>query len=139
MKRGTIGASIIITIPVMLMGCSVYMLPGEIVGLVLNHRSVEQYLHPDEPGRLPVLVSTHLVYSVPLEKYGHPVRFLSDEELIGKPHLRFTSVWAEDDGATYGAEFEYESEGMVGSMTAERQADGSWILTKIETAENNTR
>jgi hypothetical protein len=64
--------------------------PRAVVKLITGDPALAGYLHPERPGRLPLLISDssgggwrHAIL------FRQPVRFMSDAELKTLPHLRF--------------------------------------------------
>ena len=103
--------------------------PTAIVEQVINHPDVEQFLHPDMPGRVPLVLSCHLVDPhLSLRKFGKSVRVVADaQRKKGVACLRFTQFTLKHNVAT--VEVQYSVEGMKGRFRFQR--DGVlWRLLK---------
>src|SRR5207253_10783184 len=82
-----------------------------VLKLIVEHPVLAPYLHPETPGRVPLLVSDHLLEpGVMPSRFGQPLRIVPDRELGTKPHLRVLSF--EVDGARAKAVVEYKVEGV---------------------------
>jgi len=103
--------------------------PTAIVEQVINHPDVQQFLHPDVPGRVPLVLSSHLLDPrLSLRKFGKPVRVVPDAHLKkGLAYLRFTRFTLKQNVVT--VEVRYSVEGMGGRFSFQR--DGTlWRLLK---------
>ena len=67
-------------------------IPKSIVEQVLNHAKLQGFLHPEALGRVPVVISSHLINPrLPIRKFGKPVRIVPDAKLKSGAFLRFTN------------------------------------------------
>jgi hypothetical protein len=116
------------------LACTAHNVPKEVVSIVLDHPSVEKYLHPELPDRIPVIVSTRLIESCEgIRKYGRPVLALPDTDIGTRPHFRFTKSHVEKNFAE--VYFEYVAEGMHGFARVRRVGD-QWTVEEIELGEH---
>src|SRR3989475_9970378 len=87
------------------------LVPRPALKLIVEHPALAPYLHPEAPGRVPLVVSDHLLEpGVTPSRFGEPLRIVPDRELGTKPHLRILSF--EVDGARAKAVVEYRVEGV---------------------------
>ena len=108
-------------------------IPSSIVVQVLNHPKLQQFLHPEAPGRVPVVISAHLVDPrLSLRKFGKPVRIIPDSRLKNGDgaFLRFDNYSVKQNIAMVG--IRYKAEGVGGDFRFRRSNDGSWKLIKAE-------
>lgn len=102
----------------------------DMVRQVLDNPKLELFLHPEVEGRIPVVLSDHLLASpMDLSKYGQPVRVSADTTPTERAILRFTRLTLGDNNATL--EFVYDIEGVYGKCTFARAADGTWLLSAM--------
>lgn len=110
------------------------LVPRAVLKLIIGHPALSKYLHPEIEGRVPLVVSDHLLESgVTPSKFGKPVRILSDREAGTLPHLRFTSFEVEGTRAT--ASLEYKVEGVEAVFTLETSPSGWWKVVDAKVAE----
>src|SRR5206468_9699415 len=65
----------------------------EIVTQVLNDPTLEAYLHPEVAGRVPLVMSDHLLLrGFTLTKFGAPVVVIRDAEAGRRPHIRLEAL-----------------------------------------------
>jgi hypothetical protein len=115
------------------LGCSTRNVPKEVVSIVLDHPSVEKYLHPELPDRVPVILSTWLIESCEgIRKFGRPVLALPDKDIGNRPHFRFTKSHVQKNFAE--VYFEYVAEGMHGFARV-RRVGNQWTVEEIELGE----
>ena len=103
--------------------------PGAIVEQVINHSALQQFLHPRVPGRVPLVLSSHLLDPrLSLRKFGKPVQVVPGAQLKkGIAYLRFTGFTLKQNVAT--VEIRYNVEGVGGRFIFQR--DGNlWRLLK---------
>lgn len=104
--------------------------PAAIVEQVINHPAVQQFLHPESPSRVPLVLSSHLLDPrLSLRKFGRPVKILPDAKLKAgnKSYLRFVRYSIEHSVATVEVRLSYE--GMGGKFRFRRDGrDLSWRL-----------
>jgi hypothetical protein len=106
-------------------------IPKSIVEQVLNHPQLQGFLHPEASGRVPVVISSHLVNpDLSLQKFGKPVRIVPDATLNSGAFLRFTDF--EMGRVHTSVKIRYEIEGVGGSFRFRRSQDGSWKLIEAE-------
>lgn len=97
---------------------------NQIVGAVLTHVKVAQYLHPEMPGRLPVKITIAAPYSgaqPDLVLYNRPVVVV----VAGADAVNF-EIGSTSNGAK--AEISYRPEGMGGTVLLLKVRD-RWIVT----------
>ena len=104
----------------------------QILQLALNDHELEQYLHPEASGRVPVRVagagvSTH----IKLKKFGVPVRVVSSSDHNG-PLLLVTQLVISADAASL--QVEYPIEGVFGNFIFANHA-GRWAITEAHVYE----
>jgi hypothetical protein len=100
----------------------------------LDLPGLEQYFHPTEPDRKPLIVVRNEALSgdVGLKKFGEPVKLVRKEDIGGKPAFEFTSI--EIDGAGAKVAFRYAVEGIRGHVELKRE-DGKWRVVSSDIAE----
>src|SRR5438034_9289206 len=87
------------------------LVPRPVLKLIVEHPALAPYLHPEAPGRVPLVVSDHLLEpGVTPSRFGEPLRIVPDRELRTEPHLRILSF--EVDGSRAKAVVEYRVEGV---------------------------
>ena len=85
------------------------LVPRAVLKLIIDHPALAGYLHPEVAGRVPLVISDHLLApGVTPSKFGQPVRILSDREVGSQPHIRFQSF--EVQGARAKTVIEYKVE-----------------------------
>ena len=68
------------------------LVPRPVLKLIIDHPALAGYLHPEAAGRVPLVISDHLLApGVTPSKFGQPVRILGDREVGSQPHIRFRS------------------------------------------------
>jgi hypothetical protein len=103
--------------------------------LIVEHPVLAPYLHPETPGRVPLVVSDHLLEpGVTPSRFGQPLRIVPDRELGTQPHLRILSF--EVDGARAKAVVEYKVEGVQAVFDLRRDAKGWWTVADARVAEH---
>jgi len=103
--------------------------------LIVEHPVLAPYLHPEAPGRVPLVVSDHLLEpGVTPSRFGQPLRIVHDREVGTKPHLRILSF--EVDGARAKAVVEYKVEGVQAVFDLRRDAKGWWTVADARVAEH---
>src|SRR2546429_935784 len=114
--------------------CSSDLVPRPVLKLIVEHPVLAPYLHPETPGRVPLLVSDHLLEpGVTPSRFGQPLRIVPDRELGTKPHLRVLSF--EVDGARAKAVVEYKVEGVQAVFDLRRDSKGWWTVADAKVAE----
>src|SRR6266571_8676120 len=62
------------------------LVPRPVLKLIVEHPVLAPYLHPEAPGRVPLLVSDHLLEpGVTPSRFGQPLRIVPDRELGTEP------------------------------------------------------
>lgn len=103
---------------------------NQIVGAVLTHVKVAQYLHPEMPGRLPVKITIAAPYSgaqPDLVLYNRPVVVV----VAGDDAVNF-EIGRTSNGAK--AEISYRPEGMGGTVLLLKVRD-RWIVSSASVHE----
>ncbi len=110
-------------------------IPKSIVEQVLNHAKLQGFLHPEAPGRVPVVISSHLINPrLSIRKFGKPVRIVPDAKLKSGAFLRFTNFDVGQNVAN--VRIKYQSEGMGGRFRFRQSKNGLWKLIETEVWEN---
>ncbi len=103
--------------------------------LIIDHPALAGYLHPEVAGRVPLVVSDHLLApGVTPSKFGQPVRILGDREMGSRPHIRFQSF--EVQGTRAKTMVEYKVEGVQAVFNLESTASGWWTVIDVKVAEH---
>ena len=110
------------------------LVPGPVVRLVIDHPSLAGYLHPEVAGRVPLIISDHLLaVDIKLSKFGQPVRIVHDSEVGSRPHLRFLSFQV--DGRRAKVTIEYKVEGVQSVFILEQGSNGWWKVVDATATE----
>ena len=65
------------------------LVPRPVLKLIVEHPALAPYLHPEAPGRVPLVVSDHLLEpGVTLSRFGQPLRIVPDREVGTEPHRK---------------------------------------------------
>ena len=65
------------------------LMPRPVLKLIVEHPVLAPYLHPEAPGRVPLLVSDHLLGpGVTPSRFGQPLRIVPDREVGTEPHRK---------------------------------------------------
>ncbi|EMI61263.1 hypothetical protein LEP1GSC072_1806, partial [Leptospira noguchii str. Bonito] len=100
-----------------------------IVSLVINHSEIVKFLHPKAKGRLPLILSDHLLESnIKLSKFEKSVQILSDIEIGSRPHIRFLSF--QTNGRHAKTTIEYQIEGLNATFYFKLGKNETWNITK---------
>jgi len=111
------------------------LIPRSVLKLIIDHPALAGYLHPEIEGRVPLLVSDHLLApGVTPSKFGQAVRILGDRELGSQPHLRFRSFEVQDSRATVVVD--YKIEGVEALFVLENTASGWWKVVDVKVSEH---
>jgi hypothetical protein len=111
------------------------LIPRAVLKLIIDHPALAGYLHPEAAGRVPLVISDHLLApGVTPSKFGQPVRILGDREVGSQPHLRFQSF--ELRGARAKTVVEYKVEGVEAIFTLESTASGWWSVADAKIAKH---
>jgi len=91
--------------------------------LIVEHPALAPYLHPELPGRVPLVVSDHLLEpGVTPSKFGQPLQIVPDHEVGTRPHLQI--VRFELNGSHAKAVVAYTVEGLQAVFDLRRDANG---------------
>jgi hypothetical protein len=112
--------------------------PAEVQSVVqatLDHPALEKYLHPEKPGRKPLVLSDWLIGGHhQLTKFGQPVEFRNDPALGDHvAFIRFTDVSVRGQSAK--TVLDYPVEGVRGSFEFKKDAQGKWQTTDAKVFE----
>ncbi len=111
------------------------ILPRPALKLIVEHPALAPYLHPEIAGRLPLVVSDHLLEpGVTPSRFGQPLRIVPDREVGTKPHLRILSF--DVDGSRARAVVEYKVEGVQAGFDLRRDSKGWWTVVDARVAEH---
>src|SRR6266480_7102646 len=103
------------------------LVPRPVLKLIVDHPALAPYLHPDVVGRVPLVVSDHLLEpGVTPSKFGRPLQIVPDREVGTRPHLRILSL--EVDGSRVKALIEYRVEGVQAVFDLRRDSKGWWTV-----------
>src|SRR6266487_4018131 len=103
------------------------LVPRPVLKLIVDHPALAPYLHPEVVGRVPLMVSDHLLEpGVTPSKFGHPLRIVHDRDVGAQPHFRFLSF--EVDGSRANAVVEYQVEGVQAVVDLRRVSKGWWTV-----------
>ena len=109
------------------------LLPRPVLKLIVEHPALAPYIHPEIPGRVPLVVSDHLLEpGVTPTRFGQPLRIVPEREVGTKPHLRILSFDLEGSGAK--AVVEYRVEGVRAAFDLKRDAKGWWTVVHASVA-----
>jgi len=102
------------------------LVPRPVLKLIVDHPALAPYLHPEVVGRVPLVVSDHLLEpGVTPSKFGRPLQIVPERGVGTRPHLRILSF--EVDGSRAKAVVEYRVEG-VQAVFDLRQSKGWWTV-----------
>jgi len=103
------------------------LLPRPVLKLIVEHPALAPYVHPEIAGRVPLVVSDHLLEpGVTPTRFGQPLGIVPDREVATKPHLRILSFDVE--GSRAKAVVEYEVEGVRAVFDLRRDSKGWWTV-----------
>jgi hypothetical protein len=103
------------------------LVPRPVLKLIIDHPALAPYLHPERVGRVPLVVSGHLIEAgVTPSKFGRPLQIVPDREVGTRPHLRILSF--EVDGSRAKAVVEYRVEGVQAVFDLRRDSKGWWTV-----------
>jgi hypothetical protein len=103
------------------------LLPRPALKLIVEHPALAPYFHPEIAGRVPLLVSDHLLEpGVTPSRFGQPLRIVPDREVGTKPHLRILSF--DVDGYRATAVVEYKVEGVQAVFDLRHDTKGWWTV-----------
>src|SRR3989454_4810236 len=105
------------------------LVPRPALKLIVEHPALAPYLHPEIAGRLPLVVSDHLLEpGVAPSRFGQPLRIVPDREVGTQPHLRIMTF--EVDGSRAKAVVEYKAEGVQAGFDLRRDSKGWWTVVE---------
>ena len=103
------------------------LLPRPALKLIVEHPALAPYLDPQNAGRVPLVVSDHLLEpGVTPSRFGQPLRIVPDREAGRKAHLRILSF--DVDGSRAKAVVEYQVEGVQAVFGLRRDSKGWWTV-----------
>ena len=109
--------------------------PPEIVEKVLNEPKVLVFLHPEIPGRVPVVISGVVLQSkFTPSVFGQPVRVVQSGMETESPIFEFIDFKIEKNRAM--VETRYKVEGIHGTFKFKRGRNGEWKLVFSDVREN---
>ena len=110
-------------------------IPKEIVQKVIDYPALQQYFHPELPGRVPLFLAGDLLArNLDLLKFGEPVGVYTTPKTGTDPVLEFTGYQYDAGEAT--VKFTYSIEGIAGRFTFTQGADGKWTLIDAKITEH---
>ena len=110
------------------------LVPRPVLKLIVEHPVLAPYLHPEAAGRVPLVVSDHLLEpGVTPSRFSQPLRIVPDQEVGTQPHLRILSF--EVDGSRAKAVVEYRVEGVQAVFDLRRDAKGWWTVADARVTE----
>jgi hypothetical protein len=103
--------------------------------LIVEHPALGPYLHPERVGRLPLVVSDHLLEpGITPSRFGQPLQIAHDRNVGTQPHLRILSFAV--DGSRAKAVVEYRVEGVEAVFNLRRDSKGWWTVVDATVAEH---
>jgi len=103
------------------------LVPRPVLKLIVDHPALAPYLHPEVVGRVPLMVSDHLLEpGVTPSKFGQPLRIVHDRDVGAQPHLRILSF--EVDGSRAKAVVEYQVEDVRVEFDLRSNSHGWWTV-----------
>jgi len=113
------------------------LLPRPALKLIVEHPVLAPYLHPEAAGRVPLVVSDHLLEpGVTPSRFGQPLRIVQDRDVGTQPHLRISSF--EVDGSRAKAVVEYRAEGVEAVFNLRRDSKAWWTVVDAEVSEDRS-
>ena len=110
------------------------LVPRAVLKLIIDHPALAQYLHPEVAGRVPLVVSDHLLEpGVTPSKFGQPLRIVSDREAGAQPHIRIVKFAI--DGPRAKLTMEYKAERVEATFNLTRDSSGWWSVVDAKVAE----
>jgi len=111
--------------------------PRPVLKLIVEHPALAPYLHPEVPGRVPLVVSDHLLEpGVTPSRFGQPLRIVQDRDVGTQPHLRISSF--EVDRSRAKAVVEYRVEGVRAVFDLRRNSNGWWTVVDAKVTEHQS-
>ena len=113
------------------------LVPRPVLKLIVEHPALAPYLHPEALGRVPLLVSDHLLEpGVTPSRFGQPLRIVQDRDVGTQRHLRISSF--EVDGSRAKAVVECRAEGVEAVFNLRRDSKGWWTVVDAEVSEDRS-
>jgi len=113
------------------------LLPRPALKLIVEHPVLAPYLHPEAAGRVPLVVSDHLLEpGVTPSRFGQPLRIVQDRDVGTQRHLRISSF--EVDGSRAKAVVEYRAEGVEAVFNLRRDSKRWWTVVDAEVSEDRS-
>jgi hypothetical protein len=114
------------------------LVPRPVLKLIVEHPVLAPYLHPGAAGRVPLVVSDHLLEpGVTPSRFGQPLRIAHDRDVGTQPHLRILSFAV--DGSRAKAVVEYKVEGVQAIFDLRRDSKGWWTVVDAKLVEQGRR
>ncbi len=111
------------------------LLPRPALKLIVEHPTLAPYLHSEVAGRVPLVVSDHLLEpGVTPSRFGQPLRIVQDRDVGTQSHLRVVSF--EVDGSRAKAVVEYRAEGVKAVFDLRRNPNGWWTVLDAKVTEH---
>jgi hypothetical protein len=107
-----------------------------VLKMILDHPDLQQYLHPEVEGRVPVRIKSNdaLGTDVSVEKFGKPVAFVTTAAATeDAPVLDVKAFDVAGDTVTF--RIDYAAEGMTAKGELEKTG-GQWSFKSFEAVEN---
>ena len=109
------------------------LVPRPVLKLIVEHPVLAPYLPPDAAGRVPLVVSDHLLEpGITPTRFGQPLRIVQDRDVGKQPHLRISSF--EVHGASAKAVVAYRVEGVEAVFDLRRDSKGWWTVVDATAA-----
>ena len=103
------------------------LVPRPVLKLIVEHPVLAPYLHPEAAGRVPLVVSDHLLEpGVTPSRFGQPLRIVPDRQVGTEPRLRMLSF--DVDGSRAKAVVEYKVKGVQAVFDLRRDSKGWWTV-----------
>ncbi|MGI0116611.1 hypothetical protein [Zooshikella sp. RANM57] len=103
---------------------------NQIVSLVLNHQRILAYLHPEVPGRVPVVIALTNPYSfrpIKLKMFGKPIIMATNRSQLGTA----VKLKIECSVQICNVGIRYDPEGMFGNLSLSKR-DNNWSVKNVE-------
>lgn len=105
-------------------------IPTDIIKQIIDHKALQQYLHPEVEGRKPLIIADHLVDpGVSIVKFTMPVKVLPKTELRTNAYMEFTKFARSGNKAKI--EMKYAVEGLICSFDFIKDRDGNWEIKNV--------
>ena len=103
------------------------LVPRPALKLIVEHPALAPYLDPEIAGRVPLVVSDHLLEpGVTPSRFGQPLRIVHDRDVGTLPHIRILSFAV--DGSRAKAVVEYKVDGVQAVFDLRRDSKGWWTV-----------